>query len=451
MNSKRPEKQAEKPKDGSPRSKGKDHERLSDLQADVFAEINEGSRVPLSRTEADLVTKTSEKPVTAGAVLADFATLNWSAGLKKLFALIFGTKHATRGIGLLVKNADRIPLRYRTGLIAQIERKDQNASSGEERTRDRLISSVLRTELQLSLLRQGYTEWRRALPSGEPMAIDAEDMDVRTCVLRRNGEERGNRILKDIRPENDSAPDVLGPLTYDKPLPHGAFLHFDADGYPLFCTPDNNPGRYESGIQLYRRDAAKEREMKKKSKREQQMEFLRSYVQPGDILLVSQGGAEESVVHEYFEIKQRALTNSSFHATHVMLVNEHRELFHITSDGKNKGDVDSLIKEYNGVTIARIRGGKERQTAFARNAFARYQEVKKFNMRGLIQRGKALEQKVAMPSTSTPDACICIDLMKDGAKASNIPSLAACETPADVAKCSDIELVYSLDFEKEKA
>ena len=451
MNSKRPEKQAEQPRDGAPRSKGKDHERLSDLQADVFAEINEGSRVPLSRTEADLVTKTAEKPVTAGAVLADFATLNWSAGLKKLFALIFGSKHATRGIGVLVKNADRIPLRYRTGLIAQIERKDQNASSGEERVRDRLISSVLRTELQLSLLRQGYTEWRRALPSGEPMTIDAEDMDVRTCVLRQNGENRGKRILEEILPQNNPTPDVLGPLSYDKPLPHGAFLHFDDEGYPLFCTPDRDAGPYENGIQLYRRDAAKEREMKKKSKREQQLEFLRTHLEPGDILLVSQDGEEESAIHEYFELKQRSLTNSSFHGTHVMLVNEHREVFHINSDGKKKGDVDPLLLEYNGITVARLRGGRDRRTTFAQNAFARFQQVKKFNMRGLIDRARALERKTPMPNTSTPDACTCIDLMQDGAKASNITSLAACDTPADIAGCSDIELIYSLDFEKEKA
>jgi hypothetical protein len=369
--------------------------------------------------------------------------------LKKLFAVIFGSKHATRGIGFLARNAEKIPLRHRAGLIAQIERRGEGTASDEKRLRDRLVSSVVRAELAQSLMRQGYAEWRRASPSGEPMRIDTEGMDVRACVLRRNGNERGQRILNEILSTGNQAPDVLGPLTYEKPLPRGTYVSFDEEGYPLCCTASKDLGPYRTGIQLYRRDAKKEEERKKMSKRERQMEFLRTHLQPGDILLVSQGGEFETVLHEYFETKQRALMNTTFHATHIMLVNEERQLFHINWKGKHVGSVDNLIYKYNGITVARLRGGKERQIAFAQNAFARYKQVKRFNMQGLFARGRALEQGEKAPKTSTSTSCTCVDLLKDGAEASNIPDLTSCETPAEIAACREIEVAYSLDFEKE--
>ena len=182
-----------------------------------------------------------------------------------------------------------------------------------------------------------------------------------------------------------------------------------------------------------------------KTKEGRAIEFLERNVQPGDVLIVSQGGKRESIVHEMFEIVQRGLHGKrdvgAFHGTHAIVATQ-TGLIHVTQKGKHQQNVrDTFAKgDYNAVTVLRLPDQKSAQE-FAVRAQSFADRIEGYNMQGMIS-------SAVNPKTETVDGktCICTDYVSKSLDQTD-PKL---KTIPDIVQSGRFQLLYSMDFGRDE-
>ncbi len=183
----------------------------------------------------------------------------------------------------------------------------------------------------------------------------------------------------------------------------------------------------------------------KKTKEDRAIEFLERNVQPGDVLIVSQGGKRESFLHETFEVLQRSLHAKrevgQFHGTHSIVATQ-AGLIHITQMGKHQNNIrETFAKgDYNAVTVLRLPDPKSAQE-FAVRAQSFADRVEGYNMQGMIS-------SAVNPKTETVDGktCICTDYVSKSLDQTD-PKL---KTIPEIVQSGRFQLLYSMDFGREE-
>ena len=180
---------------------------------------------------------------------------------------------------------------------------------------------------------------------------------------------------------------------------------------------------------------------------ERAIEFLEQRVQQGDILLVSQGGKKEMIIHELFEILQRRLRpgrtgRNPFHGTHAIVATS-GGLIHITQQGKHQKNIRDTFApgEYNAITVLRLPDIKDAQE-FAVRAQSFADRIEGYNIGGMV--------KAAInPAAETVDGktCICTDYVSKSLD----PDDVKLKTIADMAQSDRFQIVYSIDLGHEAA
>ncbi len=443
----------EKPGETPPERQGdaRIEAQFEELQKDVLGQINFGSSVPLSEREAKHVEEKTGKRTTIADVEKAFKEQHYGDALKKLFCVIFGDKYAVQGLGYLARNIDAIPQREQMGLLGQLSLRRQKDMD----IKTKLTGSIVRAQAEMSLRRKGYEPLTNTNAAGKKERVEraarcvevAEGSTLKDCVTDA-------KVRKEMFPDAGEA-QVIGSLSTDTKLPKG-WLYLSAEGYPLFFSREKMVIDRCPRMPLFRK---MEKPGDAKNSEEQGIEFLEQHLQRGDILLVSQAGEREKPLHFLFQAIQRLGSRTRdrsvpFHATHV-LVYDGTNVIHTTAEtGVERKSPREMFKDcrYNAITVARV--PEEKQEAFAAkfDAATRMEngsgKDKEFNKEAFVKRGMHQVLGTEDAQTSTPNSCICVDVVTDAAKGV-VPTLAQAKTPEQVALCPDVELAYSLEMYKD--
>lgn len=423
------------PKDGNekpdlpPESTGPELQRRA-LLSDTLCAINYGSSVPLSEQQAKLILASQQESPAFSHILDDVKNGEWRKALVTLFTIIFGSKNAVKGLGYVAKSVDNIPLRERAGLVAQLQHQLPNVP-----LRDKYIGSILRYEVEESLLKEGYTRSPFSPAIGIPVQAPAGGGTVPLrSLLQPTAIERLEHVGA------DGKQDIVGALPLSTSVPAGSFIYFNAEGLPIFVSMERLDPADIPAAPIYLRGRGREQD-EKKTKLERGIEFLEQSIEPGDVVIVSQGGKNETAGHELFEQIQRAKTRDMFHGTHVMVADAGKQFLHVTADaGVSRKSIRTMLyeKPYNAVSVLRL-NQSDRIGTFLKNAEERASRTKRFNLAGLV--GKAVTPGL---KTATEESCICTDFVSE-----SLPELQGLGTPSAIAESPHFRMLYSLELGKE--
>ena len=428
-------------------------EALQKLHTDVYGDINVGSRLPLDSTVSkiatmrEMKTKIEWQKIRWQDVQGDIKQGRYWQAARTMFGWIFGGRRAVEGLGLYANSVDTLPLDVRRGVITQLY---QHLEDGPRNVDDELKRSVVRFQTEESLRRRGFALERTATRSRHIVIEEGKTL----------ADYVDESVMKRLRAAGGADPEILGPLTFDRPLPAGAYLYLDRDGFPLLVSEQLiPPGRFPP-VPIYRR--APGAIIETASTRESKINFLQENIRPGDILLVSQHNADQT---PFFRLLQNATQflsargDRGFHAGHVMVVGQGKTVHHIRMTGRYSGNLrEQLNREghrYSNITVARVTN-PEKAEILAKRMEEIASRERTFNSSGFLRSAmdevrqrmsKTLSGPRAPDTTSTDTSCICIDYATDAAKdVPGLEQLAACRTPIDVARCQDVRLVYSVEL-----
>lgn len=426
---------------------------LQQLQQDALAHLNYGSNVALSTRQAQLIEERTglESRVTAQEIWDAFRRREWGNVLQRSFQWMFGRFQPTQGLGFYTRTVDHLPLRERMGIVTQLAQHLE--TEGEPRNlQDAVMRSAVQYETELSLLRRGYVADRTATRARSVQIEPGKHLSDYVTP----------QVMEQIRGTNGQEPAILGALTHDGALPAGSFLYLDAQGFPLLISRQLiPPGRFPP-VPLFRRDPNTVM-IPNLSRRDTAIEFLNRTLEPGDILLCSQGGrrirADARVIQPILRFMESGRDGGAFHGYHAMTVQADGRIAHISRrSGRQIASVRDTFREHPWiatVTVARLRDAS-RIPQFVEQSATMTALNRRYNTSGFFTEGlRLLRQRIGLGGDESPDTsstetgCLCVDYVTDAAQGA-APALAMARTAREVAQSPDVRLVYSMDFERQE-
>ncbi len=440
-------------------------EKFGTLSEDIEAKRNQVSEIndglPTLDTGAGVTLK---KQQTTHAKFEEVATAferkDYGQAIKKLFEWIFKSKYSEEGLGYLIQQKNAIPMQQTLGIIRQLERTDSSTMS----LKNKVLASMINGEMQRKLEKEYAVE--RTAQATTFLDVEADGMTLEQAVTQHAG-DKAAAVLEQMKATANHGgkiePLLLGIVRYNKPLPKGVRLFFDAQGFPLHASFKKVKPSAVPPIPVYRHKKAEE--IKEQPKNQEIVEFLKRNLRPGDVIITSGGGEAQGVSGKLFQVGIRMIARQEeegefFHGTHSMYMGEGGVIQHMTPRGFETGTPDTLFLQntrYKAITVLRMpekmREQFKKQTdvqiaqliALTQQKKLTYDRMKAGKIGANIALGNR-EEKVA---NSSDDSCICTDPITKGATGvAGLEDLARGNTPEDIAAASQMRAMWSFEFDR---
>ncbi len=257
-------------------------------------DINFSIQIPYEKVEERKI----EKP-TLSQIFNAVKQKKWGEVITLAFSMFFGKGQEEQGLGFFVHGLENIGSKEKADIVEQIESINQSSLSWQEKMK----ASLLKAESEYSLYKDGYKRERTA------------NCDPAKTKQVREGEKLSDLVSFEIWTEIRTG-GVLGALFFDKALPKGAYVYFDALGYPLALSLQSGD---KIKVPMYRKAPKEEQEKMKNATR---FDFLEDQIKEGDIIFASQEGSDMKSKAVGFLTKMFQATsdeNESFPFIHVMV------------------------------------------------------------------------------------------------------------------------------------
>ena len=338
-------------------------------------------------------------------------------------------------------------------VVEQIENQDQKGMKWSTK----LASTLMKTHAEYELFLKGYVRKEKS----DGAATDVYPVKHNETLPEIMGARGAQKQWQEIQDG-----DVVGPLDWDKPLPQGTYVYFNAGGYPVYISSREHERRTVP-IFVRRKDLMEEKpptNWKWGSEAHKRYRFLESRLQVGDILFSNALRFLRSGPKRLFFAMGRMVQGMSeedenFPYVHPMVVtgrdaNGRVKIAHLVGGTQSHvRTLEQLVNEdaIDSFSVARI-SEPSKAREFAKSALetatgTKYDpilKVKKYaDALAKIHAGKTLSKK---EDTLLKTVCVCTKVVNDAGKKTGISELQ--NTTTALSMFQNLTIVDSMNIQR---